>query len=329
MRLASIPLLAISLVLVAGAALGATTVQQEHQTEISTDEATCQQEISCDGPSATARAGVKAPTVTADEPDVKCVTGASTDSGQVQQCQPRQPTVDDGVVTAYVGVDGIEDDGSGSVDTQGEQAAEQGGSDDGIFGLESEAAMLVGALGLGASGAAAFVGLRRFVTFLLAPLASRLKRSELLDNDTRRSIYERIQEDPGVNLRGLADELDLAWGTLLHHLHKLEDGHLITSERYGKYRRFFLNGSTYSKEEQARLAALSTPSTARVAEYILDNPGANQSEVGDAIGVTPSTVLFHVRRLKDVGLVQEEREGRYVHYYPNIEDHEAEQLAVA
>ncbi len=182
---------------------------------------------------------------------------------------------------------------------------------------------------MGASGAAAAVGLRRIAALLLAPLASRLTRSELLENDTRRAIYETIEQEPGINLRGIAEEVDVAWGTLLHHLKKLEDAHFVKSERYGKYRRFFKNGSTYSKEDQERIAALSTPSTARVAEYILENPGAHQSEIGDEIGVTASTILFHVKRLKEVGLVEEEREGRYVHYYPCLNGEEVEHVATA
>lgn len=293
--------------------------------EASTTDVTCLEAATCDGPSAKARAGVTPPAAKAETPDGDCLAGNIANGAE--GCAPGRPSLSDAAVTAYVGVNGLDSGQDRSAETQDQRAAQQSDSGASLFGASTEAALLVGALGLGASGAAAWFGFRRIATFLLAPLASRLKRSELLDNDTRRGIYEEIKEDPGVNLRAIADRLDLAWGTLLHHLRKLEDNHMITSKRYGKYRRFFLNGSTYTKEEQARLAALSTPSTARVAEYILENPGANQSEIGDAIGVTPSTILFHVRRLKDVDLVEEEREGRYVHYYPNIQDHEAERMA--
>jgi DNA-binding transcriptional ArsR family regulator len=308
---------------VAGAA------QQADNPEVraSTTEITCEAEKTCEAPRAEARVTVENPSVDVEAPDPSCVTQGTQGQDAVASCDLEEPSIDPATVSTYAGVDGLDTsdaDDDQEARTQGEQA--RGGSAGGLD-VDMESAILLGALGLGASGAAAAVGLRRLATLLLAPLASRLTRSEILENDTRKQIYEAIQEEPGINLRGLADEVDVAWGTLLHHLKKLEDAHLVKSERYGKYRRFFQNGSTYSEEEQERLAALSTPSTARVAEYILENPGANQSEIGDEIGVTASTILFHVKRLKEVDLIEEEREGRYVHYYPKMTGEEAERVA--
>jgi len=312
---------------VAAGALGTTVETHEEDVELDTTDVTCKSQASCEGPSATAEASVGSPGADGDAPDRSCVDSA--EPATRERCEPGAPETSSASVSARVGVSGIGAgaDDDGEMETHDAAAPEDGG--DGLFDNRSEGALILGALGLGASGMAAWIGLKRLAALLVAPLASRLQRGELLENDKRRAIYEEIQDNPGVNLRGLAEGLDLAWGTLLHHLRKLEDNHLITSDRYGKYRRFFLNGSTYSEDEQERLAALSTPSTARVAEYILENPGANQSEIGDAIGVTASTILFHVRRLKEVDLVEQERDGRYVHYYPNIQDHEAAQMATA
>ncbi len=323
-------LLASISLMTAGTAVADTVQSSEEDVYGSTGEALCdERQEACEGPSATTRVSVSTPSLSVDDLDASCLTETFEAGDEARTCEPE---IGSPGLSAHLGIHGLDlfaDSGDDEASSQGGAAHVGADDDEGMLSGYSGGLLLFGAIGVGASGMAATVGLRRFVTVLLAPLASRLKRSELLDNDKRRAIYEKISEDPGINLRNLADELDLAWGTLLHHLRKLEDNHLVTSERFGKYRRFFLNGSTYSEDEQARLAALATPSTARVAEYILDNPGANQSEIGDAIGVTASTVLFHVRRLKDVDLVEEEREGRYVHYYPKLEDHEAQQLAAA
>jgi DNA-binding transcriptional ArsR family regulator len=308
-------------------AAGALQEAEDPEASVSTTMVTCEAEKTCSAPSAEARVGVDGPDLDPNGPDPACATQGTQGEDAIPSCNVSQPDLEPATVSTYAAVDGLDrraDDGGDEAETHGQRAADGSGSG---LGLDTEAGLLLGALGLGASGAAALVGLRRFATLLLAPLASRLTRSEILENDTRKQIYEAIEEEPGINLRGLADEVDVAWGTLLHHLKKLEKAHLVKSERYGKYRRFFKNGSTYSEEEQERLAALSTPSTARVAEYILENPGANQSEIGDEIGVTASTILFHVKRLKEVDLVEEEREGRYVHYYPNLTGEEAERVA--
>ncbi len=311
----------------AGTAVAETIESHDETISASSDDVLCEGQ-DCDGPSASATTTVSTPDIHPSEPNLACIDAKENEASS-EDCDVLEPEIGSLWVSVHAGVDGLDLDYNSEEDDPVEEsnAAPGSNTEDGFLENYGAGLLLVGAVG--ASGMAASVGLRRFVTLLLAPLASRLQRSELLENDKRRAIYEKISEDPGINLRALADELDLAWGTLLHHLRKLEDNHLVTSQRYGKYRRFFLNGSTYNEEEQARLAALSTPSTARVAEYILDNPGASQSEIGDAIGVTASTILFHVRRLKDVELVEEERDGRYVHYYPKISDHEAQQMAAA
>lgn len=308
---------------------GTTTIDEE----VSTAEVTCANEATCDSPSVEARAEAGGGNVAVELPDEACADKVQQDKDadtlSEEQCEPTQPSVDTGVLRLYVDVDGLDGTGVDSSEDQEAQANAAYESSTQDMDYAMMATLAAGAIGLSATGAVAVIGLRRFMTILLGPLAARLETSELLEDETRQAIYETVKEDPGINLRALAEELDLAWGTLLHHLHKLEKAHMIVTKRYGKYRRCFLNGSTYSKDEKARLAALSTPSTARVAEYVLENPGSTQSEIGEALGVTPSTVLWHAKRLMDVELIETERDGRYVKYYPQLKQHEKTQLASA
>ncbi|MDX1612496.1 MAG: winged helix-turn-helix transcriptional regulator [Candidatus Thermoplasmatota archaeon] len=328
MRLKMIWLLPLAAVLLSAPALAGpvSTGLDETEQQLTTEEITCEHQATCDGPSAVARAEVGGAEVSAAPPAERCLTDKTLETeAQDPDCQPAHG-VDPGVVRLYVGVKqatGTNNAQPATYDPQANGASSASG--DGMS-LEMKAAMAAGVLSLGAGGAVALFGVRRFTTLLLGPLAARLQPSELLEDETRRALYETIKRDPGINLRALSDELDLAWGTLLHHLHKLENAHMVVSKRYGKYRRYFLNGSTYSQEEKARLAALSTPSTARVAEYILDHPGSTQSEIGDALDVTASTVLWHARRLKDVDLLETKRDGRYVRYYPRLTQDEASHL---
>lgn len=299
--------------------------------EASTSEVTCQNEVGCDSPSVDARAEAGGGNVAAEVPVEACTEAAQTNQGQgeiEEECEPTQPSVDAGVLRLYVDVDGLDAEADSSDDDEVQTNAAQASPTQDLD-YKMVATLAAGAIGLSATGAVAVLGFRRVTSFLLGPLAARLETSELLEDETRQAIYETVKAEPGINLRALADELDLAWGTLLHHLHKLEKAHMVVTKRYGKYRRCFLNGSTYSKDEKARLAALSTPSTARVAEYVLENPGSTQSEIGEALGVTPSTVLWHAKRLKDVELIQTQRDGRYVKYFPQLKQHEKSQLASA
>lgn len=322
-----LPLAVLSLALLVPTVLAADADVEGQQVTFDSREATCQWGETCSAPAVSGRLEAGDAAAKIDEKD-PCLSEPLGDGETVDPaCEPAQPTVDPGVLRLYFQVDGLpSEETSADQDAGAAPPAEAGWTG---LSTGTQAALLMGALGVSATGAVAVVGLRRILTFLLAPLAARLEPSKLLDDDNRRRIYESIREEPGINLRGLADNLDLAWGTLLHHLHKLEKAHMVVSRRYGKYRRYFVNGSTFTRDEQARLAALSTPSTARVAEYILENPGTTQAEVGEGIGVTPSTVLWHARRLTDVGLIEARREGRYVRYFPQIEGREQAQLAAA
>jgi len=143
----------------------------------------------------------------------------------------------------------------------------------------------------------------------LAPLYTRIKRDELLDHPARQTIYEAIEDDPGIHLSELARELDASWGTLLHHLRKLEKADLVTSEKTNGKRCFFLPGEV-SDSEQAILPALENDKARSIAEFYADNPGASQAEAAKALGYSAALVSWHLQKLEDAGVVTREREGR-------------------
>lgn len=147
------------------------------------------------------------------------------------------------------------------------------------------------------------------------PLYSHITDDEILDDPNRAGIYRLIQAEPGISTKDIADRLDLAWGTVTHHLGKLEKRRFIVSKKYGKYRRYFANGAGGSQEKDA-LAVLRLDRTGDVAELIRTQPGLTQKAVSQMLGVSSSTILWHVKRLEEVHLVRKVREGKLVRYYP-------------
>lgn len=147
------------------------------------------------------------------------------------------------------------------------------------------------------------------------PLYSHITDDEILDDPNRAGIYRLIQTEPGISTKDIADRLDLAWGTVTHHLGKLEKRRFIVSKKYGKYRRYFANGAGGSQDKDA-LAVLRLDRTGDVAELIRTQPGLTQKAVSQMLGVSSSTILWHVKRLEEVHLVRKVREGKLVRYYP-------------
>lgn len=178
--------------------------------------------------------------------------------------------------------------------------------------------MAIAAAAAGASFAAIYgawrvlkwTGLAAFV-----PLYSHLSDNELLDDANRAGIYRLIQAEPGISTKDIAERLGLAWGTVTHHLAKLEKRRFVVSKKYGKYRRFFANGHG-GTEHKDQVAVLRLDRTGDIATLIQRQPGLTQKAVSTALGVSSSTILWHVKRLEGAQLITKVREGKQVRYYP-------------
>lgn len=162
-----------------------------------------------------------------------------------------------------------------------------------------------------AAGAAWYTRAWRYAKYLpgLLPLYSRIQPDDLLDHPKRQRIYELVQSTPGVHLSQMARELDVPWGTLVHHLRKLEKGDLITSEEKSGKRCFFLPGQVTGAQRDI-LPALENETARRIAEFYAENPGASQNEAADALDHSPALISWHLNKLEDAGVVTRERVGR-------------------
>jgi len=143
------------------------------------------------------------------------------------------------------------------------------------------------------------------------PFYSRIPRDELLDNPTRRAVYEAIGEDPGSSLRELAEVADCSVSTVRYHLRRLADEDLVASASSQGTRRWF-PADDFTPEEMNKLAVLSIGDTRDVYEAIRTEPGASLSELAETVGSSPSAVHKIVDRLLVANLVEKERDGRSV-----------------
>jgi predicted transcriptional regulator len=147
------------------------------------------------------------------------------------------------------------------------------------------------------------------------PLYSRLSRRDLLDQPTRRAVFEALDEAEGRALREVADEAGCAPSTARYHLRRLEEGDLAVGAGEDASRRWFAAGGLDPDELEKR-AALDVGDSDAVYEELRRNPGASLSEVADAVGSSPPAAHKIVDRLVEAGLVEKQREGRSVALYP-------------
>ncbi|MBW3584045.1 MAG: winged helix-turn-helix transcriptional regulator [Euryarchaeota archaeon] len=151
-------------------------------------------------------------------------------------------------------------------------------------------------------------------------LAWGLKRDQL--TGIRRNVFDYIEKNPGEHFSKIRRELGIAPGTFQHHLTVLEQEGWITSHKDARYKRYFVNGNRFQKiiggkttqEYKQKFSALQNPTTQDVVRYLQLNPGATQKMVAQRLNLHASTVNWHAKRLKEAGLLMDERVGKEVRY---------------
>jgi uncharacterized repeat protein (TIGR01451 family) len=146
--------------------------------------------------------------------------------------------------------------------------------------------------------------------FFFLPLYTKLRKKNILEHETRGMIRGYVIANPGDHFNSIKKALSLNNGTLAYHLHVLEREGLIKSKRWGKFTRFYPsgmklpeNGSRYSEIQKI------------IMNKIGETPGISQKEIAAVMGVTKSTINYHINRLTELGVVDAKRAGIKIRYF--------------
>jgi len=153
------------------------------------------------------------------------------------------------------------------------------------------------------------VAVLTILTFIGFFTYTRLKSKSLLDNVNRKHIYDAIREEPGMYFSQLSRRLSLKQGVLSHHLNMLEKNSYIRSLQDGKCRRFYLY------DQKINYILTLTEVQQAILYLITQNPGVTQTQISSTMGRNKMVVNYHIRILKDIGLLFLDREGRETHCY--------------
>jgi DNA-binding transcriptional ArsR family regulator len=149
--------------------------------------------------------------------------------------------------------------------------------------------------GLGASGLAGF---------------TRIDDSDLLEHPLRSQIFQVIQGNPGVHASGLARQVGVGWGTITHHLEKLEKGHLVAVRKVNNQKCFFENGGRVSRQDMAIAGAVKGDTAGDIAAFVTSHPMTSQKQMAESLGLSPALVSFHVKKLVNLGVLDKVRHGK-------------------
>jgi len=134
-----------------------------------------------------------------------------------------------------------------------------------------------------------------------------------LELDSRRTIYQRIADTPGVHFRALLDELEYAQGTLQYQLRWLADEGLIDVSDDGKYTRYY-PAVEFDEADRTVMNALRREYSRRILAHLLADGPLSTTQLTDRLDKAQSTVSWHLSKLAEADLVTKERDGRSVVY---------------
>jgi predicted transcriptional regulator len=137
--------------------------------------------------------------------------------------------------------------------------------------------------------------------------------ASVFNNSTRVEIYDFIKANPGVQFRGICDQLGLSIGLAEFHLGILKKAGLISFIRDGRYKRFF-ESKKFSQKEMELIALLRHDTARSIIKTMLEGKKISHSELARQLSITSQGLTWQMNRLKKDGIVQESREGMKVIY---------------
>jgi predicted transcriptional regulator len=124
--------------------------------------------------------------------------------------------------------------------------------------------------------------------------------ARLLRSRSARLLYDAIQREPGQTLTRLSSTMGLGWGGTYHHMRKLEEAGFVVRHHAGRAVRVFPAGTPRTD--------MDVPWLGETAQLILVSirSGAPRtaSALATELGLAPSVLYYHLRRLSEAGLVQ-------------------------
>ena len=134
-----------------------------------------------------------------------------------------------------------------------------------------------------------------------------------LDLENRRKIFDIIAGRPGTYLREMERELGMAIGLLSYHLDQLEKKGLVRSEDDG-YRKRYFPVEGFRLRDRRYTTFLRQKAARNIILLLLDRKEMRFQGIQREIGVSKSTLSYHLKRLVDGGVVGERKVEREKHY---------------
>ena len=132
-------------------------------------------------------------------------------------------------------------------------------------------------------------------------------------NDIDISLLACIDRNPGVRYRELLRIFHLGNGVLTYHLSILERiGKIRADRRKNKITRYYLTG--VPDEDTYLIGQMKNKVSRQLILFVLEHDQCTFGEIVENSGKAPSTISWHLNRLRDAGIISMSLGDRSQHY---------------
>ena len=107
--------------------------------------------------------------------------------------------------------------------------------------------------------------------------------------------------------------MSISLGSVQYHAYRLEKSGKITSKREGLYKLHFQSGA-YHDHEKLLFRVLNQETPREIILFIIEQKSPTQSDIVKRLGSSAPSINWHVKRLIDLNLIDEFKEGKYKRY---------------
>ena len=137
-----------------------------------------------------------------------------------------------------------------------------------------------------------------------------ISKENILDFETRKKIYEFIEENPGLNVNEISRRTETPRTTLLHHLRFLEKHELVKIKTNGKmknkgvYKRVYATHELGEQDKEIH-ELLRTKIPCKIILHFFFSIACSQIELSRELDLHPALVSYHLKKMMKMGIIEE------------------------
>jgi predicted transcriptional regulator len=139
-------------------------------------------------------------------------------------------------------------------------------------------------------------------------------KEDPLQLDTRKRIFDLIENTPGIHFREISRRLEIPMGVVEYHINYMLKRDMIVARMEGRYKRYYTEGKIGSKEKRV-LAFLRKDVPRAIIMHLMLNPGARHRDLKAELGISGSTLSFHLKKMIKKEVIVDKGEGGKKEFY--------------